>query len=141
MAKVSSAPFHRGVRFRSHQPDECMASECSLLCDDLARVGFRRALIDPQVVTTYHHHAKAALYTRPGHWSNITGIRAASWREVAAAPGIDWSKEEWRVDYGRVECCDLPPGRDLVDWDKGCRRVDVMGGKNFTRMWLANRTA
>ncbi|KIZ04924.1 hypothetical protein MNEG_3028, partial [Monoraphidium neglectum] len=43
----------------------------------------------------------------------------------------------WRVAYHQVECCDLQPGRDLVDWDRGCRRVDIMAhGMNFTRAWL-----
>ena len=102
MAKVSAAAFRRGLRFRSHLPEECAASECSLLCDDMARLGLTRALIDPTVVTTYHHHAKAALHSgvRPNrHWSNVTGIRATAWADVVAAPPIDWQDPQVREHF------------------------------------------
>lgn len=100
MAKVTAAAFARGLRFRDHEPGECAASECSLLCDDMARVGLRRALVDPAVATTYHHAAKAALHSgaaRNGVWSNVTGIRAAAWADVAAAPRIDWRDPQVRA--------------------------------------------
>lgn len=47
---------------RSALPGECRASECSLLCDDLHRLGFNRVAIDPTVHTTYHlHHAQVCV--------------------------------------------------------------------------------
>ncbi|KAI8471244.1 MAG: cryptococcal mannosyltransferase 1-domain-containing protein [Monoraphidium minutum] len=96
MARVTAEAFRRGLRFRAHEPGECAASECSLLCDDMARVGLRRAVIDPL----------------------------------------------WRVSYESIECCDLAPGSDLVDWAKGCRRVDVLArGANYTARALAARGA
>lgn len=51
MARVSAAPFAAGLRFRKHLEGECRASECTLLCDDLHRMGFRRAVVDPSVRT------------------------------------------------------------------------------------------
>lgn len=41
------------LRFRSHAEGECAASECSLLCDDLRRVGRGRVVVDPGVRVTY----------------------------------------------------------------------------------------
>jgi len=95
--------------------------------------------VDPAVLTSYHQDAKAALYARTAFWSNITGIAHTRWAEVAASPAIDWSNPQWAVAYNKIECCDLTPGRDLVDWDKGCRRVDVLGGTNYTHQWLRAR--
>jgi len=51
MARVAAQPFAEGLRFRTHLEGECAASECSLLCDDLHRLGYRRALVDPTVRT------------------------------------------------------------------------------------------
>lgn len=34
---------------RGHAEGECAASECSLLCNDFLRLGFRRMLVDPGV--------------------------------------------------------------------------------------------
>ncbi|GBF96977.1 hypothetical protein Rsub_09774 [Raphidocelis subcapitata] len=139
MAKVRAEAFAaRGLRFRSHEPGECMASECSLLCDDLARVGLGRALMDPAVVTAYNARGAAAVAS-PAAWSAVSGVAAQPWGAVAAAGRIDWGAREWRVGLSSVECCDLLPGRDLVDWDAGCRRVDVAGGRNHTATWLARR--
>uniref|UniRef100_A0A383W3A8 Uncharacterized protein n=1 Tax=Tetradesmus obliquus TaxID=3088 RepID=A0A383W3A8_TETOB len=63
---LAAEPFRRGVRFRSHiQPSsssssssssskpECRASECSLLCDDFARLGFERVVVDAGVQVAY----------------------------------------------------------------------------------------
>ncbi len=54
MARIDAAPFLAGLRFRTHLEGECMASECSLVCDDLWRMGpealgghSARILMDP----------------------------------------------------------------------------------------------
>ena len=43
---------------RSHQPGECAASECSLLCDDFTRLGLHRFVLDPGVrlVSIWQHY-------------------------------------------------------------------------------------
>lgn len=54
LAVVAAAPFlAHGVRFRSHQPGECAASECSLLCDDFYRLGYKHVVMDPAVRLAY----------------------------------------------------------------------------------------
>jgi hypothetical protein len=40
-------------RTRSHQDSECAASECSLMCDDLQRLGYQDVLVDPSVRVAY----------------------------------------------------------------------------------------
>ena len=70
----------------------------SLLCDDMARVGLRRAVCDPNVATTYGWEARAALADDPSRWERDTGIRRTSWAESAEAP-IDWDDpqvRDWR---------------------------------------------
>ncbi|WIA43651.1 hypothetical protein OEZ86_010090 [Tetradesmus obliquus] len=47
LAVLSAAPFLQGLRFRAQQPGECRASECSLLCDDFARLGLAHVVMDP----------------------------------------------------------------------------------------------
>lgn len=137
MAKIRAETFQRGLRFRTQMPAECMASECSLMCDDMHRLGLRRAVVDPNVVTTYHYHHKAHLLNHPGLWSNITGIKPTTWAEVATASPIDWHNTTWAVAYDKVVCCDLLPGKDLIDWEKGCRKQDIMR-VNYTQQWLAS---
>jgi hypothetical protein len=102
MAKIAAEPFRRGLRFRTHMPGECMASECSLLCDDMHRLGLRRVLVDPTVATTYQHAAKASLHTRvaPRHWTNVTGIKLSTWAEASSAPPINWSAPEVHCQFG-----------------------------------------
>lgn len=53
LAVLSAAPFVQGLRFRAQQPGECRASECSLLCDDFARLGLAHVVMDPGVRLAY----------------------------------------------------------------------------------------
>lgn len=72
------------------------------------------------------------MHAKPGHFSDITKIQDRTWAEAAAAPAFSWDDPQWQVAYNNIECCDLTPGRDQVDWSK-CRRVDLMApGPNFT---------
>jgi alpha-1,3-mannosyltransferase len=56
---LAAEPFRRGVRVRSHveasssSSSECRASECSLLCEDFARLGFDRVVVDAGVQVAY----------------------------------------------------------------------------------------
>jgi uncharacterized membrane protein YgcG len=96
------------------------------------RAGLKRIVVDPMVVTTYQQEPKAAIYAKENLWSEVTKINATSWKDVSSAPAIDWSDATWRVNYTQVECCDLAPDRDQVDWSK-CRRQDLMAPTgNFT---------
>lgn len=63
IAVFDAAPFYAGVRFRwaanldpaSPHSGECAASECSLACKDLWRIGYGRVLLDPAVQVAYSH--------------------------------------------------------------------------------------
>ena len=53
LAILRAEPLHQGLHFRTHQPGECRASECSLLCDDYHRLGFSHVVMDPAVQVAY----------------------------------------------------------------------------------------
>ena len=38
---------------RAHKEKECAASECSLLCNDYSRLGYRNMVVDPGVRQAY----------------------------------------------------------------------------------------
>ncbi|WIA09174.1 hypothetical protein OEZ85_008585 [Tetradesmus obliquus] len=58
LAKVRGAAFAAGLRFRTALQGECSTTETSLLCDDLARAGFSRSVLDPGVRTSAQLHTK-----------------------------------------------------------------------------------
>lgn len=47
---------------RNHLKGECRASECSLLCHDLHRLGYGRIIVDPAVQLTYEHSDAAGMH-------------------------------------------------------------------------------
>jgi hypothetical protein len=51
------------LRFRRGLPGECDASECSLLCDDLHRLGYGKVVIDPSVRLTYLPYHDVGLHS------------------------------------------------------------------------------
>ncbi|KAJ1966009.1 hypothetical protein GGI12_000383 [Dipsacomyces acuminosporus] len=55
MAVIDAQVFQgsNATRFRRSAPGECSASECSLLCNDLWRRGYRRAVVVPRVKVSY----------------------------------------------------------------------------------------
>ncbi len=67
MARIDAAPFLAGLRFRTHLEGECMASECSLVCDDLWRMG-------PEALG--------------GRSARILMDPSGEWRHKAAAEGV-----------------------------------------------------
>ncbi|KAG1659131.1 hypothetical protein FOA52_013800 [Chlamydomonas sp. UWO 241] len=120
MAAISTEPLRRGLRFRAAMPGECRASECSLLCDDLHRLGFGRVVIDPNVITTYRpHHAQAARL-QPRTYDPRQQISQTSWTQVAASGPIPPA----RANLSGVVCCSKDEGSDGIDWS-ACGPRDV----------------
>ncbi|TPX30101.1 hypothetical protein SmJEL517_g06250 [Synchytrium microbalum] len=71
----------RQVQFRrSVQGSECAASECSLICNDLAKEGYGRVLVVPRVRFAYDTHTYDILW-------NVTTTR---WN--AASQNASWSE-------------------------------------------------
>ena len=97
------------------------------------RLGLRRVLVDPMVTTTYRQRVKAAIHARARleRYGEVAKLQITTWGDLQRSPDarLDWGDPQWAVDYKNVECCDLTPDRDQVDWSK-CRRVDVMGGSS-----------
>ena len=54
IAALNADPFHKGIRFRHVvSDDECKASECSHICDDMWANGYGRIVMDPLVKLGY----------------------------------------------------------------------------------------
>lgn len=65
IAVMNAEPFHKGLRFRHVvSGDECKASECSHICNDMWRNGYGRILVDPLVKVAYTHHEWMAALDR-----------------------------------------------------------------------------
>ena len=134
------APFmQHGVRFRSHLPGECSASECSLMCDDFHRLGFRGFVMDPNVRVAYTWAQTPALYEQ----QQVKHIAVRTWpevegeaREVMRAMAGSSGSSSGGVHYDQVQCCDLKPGSDRINFERDCFKHDVMG-VNYTQRYEA----
>lgn len=163
LAALRAAPLLAGLRFRSQLVGECRASECSLLCDDLHRLGRSRIVIDPAVRVAYEWEQALQLAGRSSGGSDASGgvegggtgaedeaaaaaravgglAPAAGWQAVAAAAGgaAVLQGGDWQLHLEHVECCDLAPGRTYVNFRRDCRPYDVMA-TNFTHSFLESR--
>lgn len=132
LAVLSAEPFRRGVRVRAHQPGECSASECTLLCNDYARLGFTRVVVDPSVQLAYLPELAREI-TQHG----IGGVQVTSWATASAA-GVAHS--ETPPPLTQVECCALRPGRPYVDFTADCARQDITA-TNYTALAMARGEA
>ncbi|PNH02419.1 Alpha-1,3-mannosyltransferase CMT1 [Tetrabaena socialis] len=128
LAALAGAPLLSGrVAFRAHRDGECGTSECSLLCDDLHRLGHTRVVVDPGVRVAYR--AAAAERMAAGHQAAVgapmepAGVAYVEWRDDLPA-----NLTAWRQPYGAagaIERCCLAPGRDAVDFKNDCALVTV----------------
>jgi len=148
LAAIGAAPFvELGLRFRGALPGECRASECSLLCDDLQRLGRRRVVVDPGVRVAYEWEQAlqlSAAAMRGGGGGGAGGVPSGlgpvrGWSEVGAAEVQEGVNGEWRPGFDRVDCCNLAPGHSYVNFRKDCRPQNILA-KNFTHAFLKTRS-
>ncbi|KAG2453400.1 hypothetical protein HYH02_001624 [Chlamydomonas schloesseri] len=128
------------VRFRAGDvaAGECAASECSLLCDDLRRLGRGAAVMDPGVLVAYRRVAAERLFADSegagrgggrggGGADDYTGIEledGEGWGVELLAELAAWRRQHVSADMPHtVECCGLRPGSEGVDFEHGCARV------------------
>ncbi|BDA43762.1 Alpha-1,3-mannosyltransferase CMT1 [Coccomyxa sp. Obi] len=122
---LNSAPFLRhNVRVRGHKKGECAASECTLLCNDYLRLGYSKFIVDPSVRLAYTHRDANDVHKK----EFVQGIRSTDWADVQSSAPIDWSLTPHRPYY---KCCGLPPGHDMIEFDKDCKWDNFMS-PNFT---------
>jgi alpha-1,3-mannosyltransferase len=128
LALLRAQPFRQGLRLRAHQPRECPSSECSLLCDDLQRLGHHDIVLDPSVRVAYNFEDALDLYS-----GAVEALDVSSWdNTVTHTPWRDLRAQQPR----RQECCALRLGHDEVDFEHDCswyRSYDT----NFTTAALA----
>ncbi len=111
IAVITARPFYQGLKIRTHAEGECHASECSLVCNDLHRLGYRDIIVDPAVRVAYEHEAFAREHeaiTKPVYlpYSNVSD-----------------SIDAWRTDksFARsdtYECCSWDDSTGIVDWSR-----------------------
>lgn len=121
------------LRFRSHNPDECAASECSLMCDDLHAAGYHRVLLEPNVRVAYDWTIALKLYN---NFDLVAPENAPGLRFKPMALGdprqveVSWT-DDWlpRMKFGmkNVECCGIQPGKQTADFERGCTPRDMTG--------------
>lgn len=128
---LNAEPFRRGLRMRTNLQGECRASECSLACNDFARLGFNKVVVDPSVLLSYTFDLAQEIITR-----GIGGVNISTWAQVAAA-GV--ARADTAPDQAHTECCTLRPGKDYVDLKNDCAREDIFA-RNFTADALEART-
>jgi hypothetical protein len=114
-AKVRAEPFRRGLRFRAQQPGECKTSDSTgLLCDDLHRLGFSRALVDAGVLVTPQLELSAQLSNTVKQANRMPYVRRSRWVEVQGA-GSPWqlnAEELAQKAYSSIACCEEPASRN-----------------------------
>jgi alpha-1,3-mannosyltransferase len=132
MAAFSALPFKQGIKIRSHLAGECAASECSLLCDDMHRMGYRNVMVDPSVRVAYKADDFNRMHSEPGPlmytpYKDLAG--QLSYKELISTELFK------RSDM--VECCDLPPDSDQIAWGKpdACRFLNVTA-TNYTAPYV-----
>jgi alpha-1,3-mannosyltransferase len=126
---LRAAPLRQGLRFRRHQPRECPASECSLLCDDLHRLGHHGLVMDPSARVAYTWRDALDRYEQ----RFVEGMGLSSWEHTVTHTPWDELK---MAQPRRQECCALRLGREEVDFERDCAWYRVYD-KNFTAAALA----
>jgi alpha-1,3-mannosyltransferase len=110
---LNPAPFRAGLRFRAHQLGECSASECSLLCNDMHRLGFKDIVVDPSVRVAHNKGMFVRLHIE-GHepqYHAYNSTMHASYR----------AHQETFPRSDKVQCCPLRRGNDFINWGSpGC---------------------
>ncbi|GMH32524.1 hypothetical protein BSKO_00358 [Bryopsis sp. KO-2023] len=124
MVVLNAKPFHEGLKFRAHLPNECATSECVLMCHDFARMGYKSVLIDPGVRSAYTFEDAMDLYST----RMVEQIPVTSWGDVLASEKLELV--EVPENTKNFQCCPLREGMELVDW-KDCFWYDI-GATNYT---------
>ncbi|MEW5315549.1 MAG: hypothetical protein WDW38_006970 [Sanguina aurantia] len=116
MVVLSMKPFAEGLRFRSHMEGECAASECSLLCDDMHRMGYNDMVMDPGGQGCLLQGPDVTAVLTPEHYSvTCCDLRPDSHK-------VDFelnchSSNPWHANFTSVFLGDGRQGEGLVDVD------------------------
>ncbi|KAK9812593.1 hypothetical protein WJX72_000003 [[Myrmecia] bisecta] len=124
---MNALPFVRqSLRVRMHREGECAASECSLVCNDMLRMGYSKFLVDPGVRQAYRHRDAVDLYDP----AFVVGMKTTQWADVVRGAQIDWDLVPLRPYY---KCCSLKPGANMIEFDKDCHWDNFLT-PNYTAM-------
>eukprot|EP00884_Botryococcus_braunii_P015546 jgi/Botrbrau1/2675/Bobra.0203s0021.2 len=124
---MRASPFtQHKLRMRMHREGECAASECTLLCNDLLRLGYQRFVVDPGVRQAYRPRDVKVLYDS----DFVQGVPVTDWADILHSRPVNWRMTGLRPYY---QCCGLKPGWDMVEWDKDCQWDNFLT-PNYTAM-------
>jgi hypothetical protein len=127
VVKASVQPFQQGLRFRAQPvPGECpSATDTTLLCDDLHRLGFNKVLVDSGVLLT--HDLAVSLRVTPlvRAADRAPYIRRSRWVEVQGS-GFSWDLDPVAVQQTKesVQCC-VDPMQQQQPWQTRARGVST----------------
>ncbi|KAJ2735408.1 hypothetical protein IW152_001634 [Coemansia sp. BCRC 34962] len=88
MAVIDAKVFYgkNALRFRRSIADECSASECSLLCNDMWATGYRRAIVVPRVKLSYDIVTRDLL-RKPFNYPRDVPFSDGQSKQIAFRPG------------------------------------------------------
>ncbi|MEW5297786.1 MAG: hypothetical protein WDW36_000970 [Sanguina aurantia] len=134
MVVLSMKPFAEGLRFRSHMEGECAASECSLLCDDMHRMGYNDMVMDPGVRVAYSKVQTSRLFS-----PQVEGLSSLmTWPMVSPQLSHLLGPKPLAVsEHYSVTCCDLRPDSHKVDFELNCHSSNPWHA-NFTSVFLGD---
>lgn len=105
-----------GLRFRTHAPFECGASECELFNRDMWAIGRRRILMVPSVITAYVFRTFVAVNNRRAFRPLLQWEAKGADADAFSSDTIDFSY----VTPPAVTCCNLATGESIIDWWNDC---------------------
>ncbi|KAJ2707870.1 hypothetical protein FB645_000435 [Coemansia sp. IMI 203386] len=90
LAVIDASVFAKphAIKFRRSGPNECSASECSLLCNDMWSAGLQRAVVVPGVKVSYDMDTRDYLRS-PDHFPRDSMFADKSSKSIVFRPGPD----------------------------------------------------
>jgi len=105
-------PFKMGLLFTAgHGKEDCRSSESERIVTDMVAMGYQKVLIDPSVRNSYKFEVAKKLYTYPLGTKDLPPLQP--WSAVVADPVVFPARVP---TGGRVQCCELRPSHNLVDF-------------------------
>jgi alpha-1,3-mannosyltransferase len=115
MASIALAPFlDHQIRFRGYLDEECRASECSMLCDDLHRIGHHKIAIDPTVRVVYRSSHINLAFKHQKSFDPQMEIGHSTWERLKASGPIHSADRV--INTSRVLCCNKNLDSDRIVW-------------------------
>lgn len=117
MLSIAAVPLSPHNLLTPRPAPQTTHSECSLLCDDLHRLGYRRLLLDPSARVSYNMPTAWVLHSGAANLSALAALGTAPFSDVIKAgggaaaggagygAGVDWGADANIPAYSQVGAC------------------------------------